>query len=143
MSLDLIASFIFAAVLITLVIRGARATWEINKIYQGDPKEPKSIVFRTIRDASLLAAIAAAWFSFWNLKGLLTGITLEEPWTSLVRFGSLIIAAAVLDLPSRFLKMTHKIMAREIKADAREDRLDVREDQLDVREDVQDARDSA
>lgn len=140
MDLDQFASHVVSFLLIVLFARGVRATWEINQIYQSDVEHPKSLIFRQILVGSTVKVAAAGWFAFWNLRGLLMGQSLDEPFLSIVRFGSVGLAAMVLDLPSRYLKMTRQIMDRDLLDAQRGAAQDAREVQQDIRELQQDAR---
>ncbi len=127
--------------LVILIARGVRATREIDRLYcedldlreqSGLPRE--SPILRQIRNGSFIKVLAACWFAFWNLRGLITGTQLDDWLLWIVRVGGIVFAAIVLDLPSRYLKMVRLIQDRDHVSDLREAAQDARDTAQDERE---------
>jgi len=100
-TLDDLLSWFGAAAITVAFFRGIRAAREIDRRYQNDPS---SAILRTIRTGTWIKVVAAGWFGVITTLGILG----YGPFPVL-RPVSLLIAIAVLDLPSRYLVMIKQI----------------------------------
>ena len=106
MTQEQLASLAAAVVLVILTIRGLMAVRWMDRVYQADPGSP---ILRQIRDGSAIKVVAAAWFAATTLRAV-AGIELANEVLVVLRIVSLVLAAVVLDLPTRYKKTMVKIM---------------------------------
>ena len=123
-SSEQVLSFVSFVVISVLFARGYRAAREIHCIYKSDDSDPPSPILETIRDGSAIKVAAAGWFAILTLRGM-AGIDLIVGGFDLLpvlRLINLAVAALVLDLPTRYLKMVRQIQSGDTVREPRETR---------------------